>query len=108
MNVLSRFSAAGLVGWLADFYLLATLLMLVAIVARRWIRQPAQRLTVHWIVAVELAILAAVCALPFWPRISLRGATAQKPAAETPMIAAEDPIPMPAPHAADGIPALAK
>ena len=96
MNVLSRFSAIGLAGWLADFYLLATLLMLVAIVARRWIRQPAQRLTVHWIVAVELAVLAVVCAMPFWPRISLRGATAQKSAVEKPAIA-EDNMPVPAP-----------
>ena len=71
MKLLSEVSAVGLVAWLADFYLLATLLMLVALAARRRIRQPAQRLTVNWVVAVELAALAAVCALPFWPRIPL-------------------------------------
>src|SRR5208282_367638 len=96
MNLLSHLSAIGLAGWLADFYLLATLLMLVAIVARRWIRQPAQRLTVHWIVAVELAVLAAVCAMPFWPRVSLRGAAAQKSAVEKPVVA-EDKMSVPAP-----------
>lgn len=105
MNLLSHFSAIGLVGWLADFYLPATLLMLVAIVARRWVRQPAQRLTVHWIVAVELAVLAAVCAMPFWPRISLRGATAQKSAVETPR-AAEDPLSVPAPLPRTAFPRL--
>ena len=107
MNILSHFSAVGLVGWLADFYLLATLLMFVAIVARRWIRQPAQRLTVHWIVAIELAVLAAVCAMPFWPRISLRGAVAEKSAVETP-IAAEDPISVPAPLPRTAFPRFAK
>ena len=105
MNILSHFSAVGLVGWLADFYLLATLLMFVAIIARRWIRQPAQRLTVHWIVAIELAVLAAVCAMPFWPRISLRGAVAEKSAVETP-IAAEDPISVPAPLPRTAFPRL--
>ena len=92
MNLRSHFSAIGFIGWLADFYLLATFLMLVAIVARRWIRQPAQRLTVHWIVAVELAVLAAVCAMPFWPRVSLRGAAAQKSAVEKPAVP-EKPMP---------------
>ncbi len=96
MNLWSHFSAMGLAGWLADFYLLATFLMLVAIVARRRIRQPAQRLTVHWIVAVELAVLAAVCAMPFWPRASLRGAAVQKSAMEKPAVA-DDPMPRPAP-----------
>ena len=105
MSILSRFSAVGLVGWLADFYLLATLLMLVAIVARRWIRQPAQRMTVHWIVAVELAVLAAVCAMPFWPRISLRGAAAEKSAVETPK-AAEGPMSVPAPLPRTAFPRL--
>jgi beta-lactamase regulating signal transducer with metallopeptidase domain len=105
MNLWSHFSAIGLAGWLADFYLLATLLMLVAIVARRWIRQPAQRLTVHWIVAVELAVLAAVCAMPFWPRVSLRGAAAQKSAVEKAAVA-EEPMPRPAPLPRTAFPRL--
>ena len=92
MKLLSEVSAVGLVAWLADFYLLATLLMLVALAARRWIRQPVQRLTVNWVVAVELAALAVVCTLPFWPRISLLAAYTRKPAVETPV--ADDPKPM--------------
>src|SRR5271166_4958344 len=95
MKWLSDFSAVGLVAWLVDFYLLATLLMLVAIAARRWIRQPAQRVTVHWIVAVELATLAVVCALPFWPRISLLRATLPKPAVKSPLTADGEQVSMP-------------
>ncbi len=94
MKLLSEVSAVGLVAWLADFYLLATLLMLVALAARRRIRQPAQRLTVNWVVAVELAALAVVCTLPFWPRIPLLAAHTEKPAVETPVAA--DPTPTPA------------
>jgi Zn-dependent protease with chaperone function len=109
MNLMSHFSAVELVRWLADFYLPATLLMLVAIVARRWIRQPAQRLAIHWVVAVELAVLAGVCILPFWPRISLRAAPAQKSvrksAVESPRIA-EDPISVPAPRPRAVLPRL--
>ena len=97
MHVLSRFSAVGLVGWLADFYLLATILMLVAVAARRWMRQPAQRLAVSWIVSVELAALAMVCAMPFWPRISLRGAAEQKAAVESPILAEHETPSRPAP-----------
>ena len=84
MNLLSSFSAEGLVQWLADFYLLATLLLLVGLAARRWIGQPAHRLTVAWLVAAELAVLAVVCALPSWPRISLIASASQKTAAVGP------------------------
>jgi tetratricopeptide (TPR) repeat protein len=92
---LSGFSAVGLVGWLADFYLLATLLTLVAILARRWLRQPARRLTVGWIVAVELTALAVICALPFWPRIPVLGATSRNPVPELPAAGDHDPTATP-------------
>ena len=76
MNALRGFSAVGFLGWLADFYLLATLLLAVALLARRWIRQPAQRLTVGWIVAVELAALAVVCAALLAQDFAARGDSA--------------------------------
>jgi protocatechuate 3,4-dioxygenase beta subunit len=57
--------------WLLDFYLLATLLLGLAFLGLRWVRQPVHRLTVAWIVTIELAALAGVCALPGWPKISL-------------------------------------
>ena len=84
MNPPIAFSADGLVRWLADFYLLATLLLLIAIVARRWIGQPAHRLTVAWLVAAELAVLAVVCALPSWPRFSLVAPAANETAVSLP------------------------
>ncbi len=93
MNLLNSLTAVGLLAWLADFYLLATLLMLIAVIARRWIRQPEQRLTVGWIVSVELTALAVACVMPFWPRILLRAAAAQKPAVESPKVADDAPLP---------------
>ncbi len=71
MNAWIAAVAASLAGWLADFYLLATLLLLFAFVGWRSIRQPVHRLTVAWAVMVELALLAVVCASPGWPRLSL-------------------------------------
>jgi beta-lactamase regulating signal transducer with metallopeptidase domain len=84
MNLPNTFSAGGLVGWLADFYLLATLLLLVALAARRWIRQPVHRLTVAWIVGIELLALAVICALSTWPRISLVVAASPQAVADAP------------------------
>ena len=108
MNVLNEVAAAGLLAWLADFYLLATLLMLVALAARRWIRQPVQRLTVHWVVAVELAALAVVCTLPFRPRISLLAAAAQKSPVESPVPATAEPMSMPAPMPRTTLPRMSR
>ena len=70
--------AASLAGWLADFYLLATLLLLLAFVGWRSIRQPVHRLTVAWAVMIELALLAAICASPAWPRLALTAAAPER------------------------------
>ncbi len=72
--------AGFLVGWLADYYLAATLLLLVSFAGWRWVRQPAHRLMVAWSVMIELIALAVVCGLPFWPKVSLIVTTS--PAAE--------------------------
>ena len=77
--------AESLAGWLADFYLLATLLL--GLDFHRASAGSASRcigLTAAWIVMIELAVLAVVCALPGWPRISLvaaapRGGTRPAP-----------------------------
>ncbi|MBN1591010.1 MAG: M56 family metallopeptidase [Pirellulales bacterium] len=73
MTELLTSRAGWLLGWLADYYLLATLFLAALLLARQWIRQPAHRLTLAWVVSVELIVLAVICALPFWPRISLVG-----------------------------------
>jgi beta-lactamase regulating signal transducer with metallopeptidase domain len=78
----SSFSFAGwLLGWMVDYTILATVFLAALLLARRWIRQPAHRLTLAWIVTVELLVLAVVCAMPFWPRISLARAAASQEAA---------------------------
>ncbi|MBN2022211.1 MAG: M56 family metallopeptidase [Pirellulales bacterium] len=82
MNEASPSWAGWLVAWLADYYVLATFFFLLFLLARRWIRQPAHRMMVAWTVTIELVALAVVCALPFWPRLSLvpRVGTGEPPA----------------------------
>ncbi len=60
-----------LAGWLMDYFLLATVLLGVAFIALRLVRQPKRRLVIAWVVLGELTALAVVCALPSWPRMSL-------------------------------------
>ena len=92
MSLLNVVSADRLVQWLMDFYLVATTLLLIAVVARRWIRQPAHRLTVAWIVAVELAALAVACGLPIWPKIPLLATAPPETAAVAPEVQAVEPL----------------
>jgi len=66
--------------WLADYYLLATLLLLVTAVVMRLVRQPAQRMTLSRATVAGLVCLAAITAAPVWPRISLPFASAARPA----------------------------
>jgi tetratricopeptide (TPR) repeat protein len=75
-------------GVLADYYLLAGLLLAAAWLAQRWMRQPAARLAVNWMVAVELLVLAVVCAVPVWPRISLLRAASAPVSPERPVVLA--------------------
>jgi Zn-dependent protease with chaperone function/protocatechuate 3,4-dioxygenase beta subunit len=82
MNASITAVAASLAGWLADFYLLATLLLLLAFVGWRSIRQPVHRLTVAWAVMIELALLAAICASPAWPRLALTAAAPEQTASD--------------------------
>ena len=69
MNASSASFAGPLAGWLTDYYVLATPLLLAAFVGWRWVRQPAHRIMVAWIVILELTVLAVVSALPSWPRV---------------------------------------
>ena len=83
-------SCAGPVfAWLADYYLAASLLLLSALVGRRWVRQPAHRILIAWTLMFELIALAVVCMLPFWPRVSLFVA-----APPSPVVAAVEPPPI--------------
>jgi hypothetical protein len=74
--------------WLADYYLVATFLLLATLIGWRWVRHPAHRILIAWTVMLELAVLAVVCALPFWPRVSLiASAVESEPSHEEPATA---------------------
>ena len=79
MNASLAGFATSLAGWLGDFYLLATLLLGTVFLGFRWVRQPVRRLSVAWIVTIELAVLAVACARPGWPRISSLVAATPRP-----------------------------
>ena len=70
MNASDTSLAGALVGWVANYYLAATLLLALVLVGWRWIRQPVHRLLMAWTVMLELLVLAVVCTLPFWPRVT--------------------------------------
>ena len=54
--------------WLADYYALATIVLLAVGVALARLRQPARRLSVAWSALGGLAALVILSALPSWPR----------------------------------------
>jgi len=69
----------GIAIWLADYYLLATLLLLVTAGLMRLVRQPAQRMALSRATVAGLLCLAVITAAPVWPRISLPFASALGP-----------------------------
>ena len=58
--------------WLVDYYALATVVLVAAVVVMGRLRQPARRLSVARSAVVGLAMLAVLVALPGWPRASWR------------------------------------
>ena len=58
--------------WLVDYYALATVVLVAAVVVMGRLRQPVRRLFVARSAAVGLAMLAVLAALPGWPRASWR------------------------------------
>jgi len=61
-----------LILWLADVYVLSSLLLLLALAAFVILRQPARRMTVARAAALGLVALAILSAIPGWPRHSWR------------------------------------
>jgi beta-lactamase regulating signal transducer with metallopeptidase domain len=84
--------ASPLVGWLIDYYVLATVLLLVAWGVWRWVRQPARRIVIGWAVVAELIALAVVCAMPWWPTMSLAPTISESVAFEIPTVAIPDSV----------------
>jgi hypothetical protein len=61
-----------MIAWLIDYYAMATVMLVGAIVIMSRMRQPARRLAVGRSAAVGLALLAVLAALPGWPRAQWR------------------------------------
>lgn len=57
--------------WLADYYLLSTVLLVLAALVLVCVRQPAKRRAVTQSTLAGLILLAALCALPGWSVLSL-------------------------------------
>ncbi len=80
--------------WLADYYLSATILLAAVLAAGSLLREPVKRISLAWAALAGLALLALLCAAPFWPRLSI-----VKSAEEPIAAAASKSIPAPAPAA---------
>lgn len=72
---------AALAAWLADVWLLGTVLLIVSCGLQLVLRQAALRLAVAWGACLGLIVLALAAGLPLWPRVdalSLWNRTAQE------------------------------
>ncbi len=63
--------AETLAPWLADFFLLSTLLLTMVLFMVRWIGQPSRRLAVARPTLAALVLLTGLCALPGWSLVHL-------------------------------------
>ncbi len=70
--------------WLADYYLLSTILLALALLAVAVLKQPAQRLAIAKSSLVALVLLAVLCAIPGWSAVHLLTAERSKPTADLP------------------------
>src|SRR6185503_10750178 len=61
--------------WLVDVLVLGTVVLILALAAMAFLRQPAARMTVAWGAMLGLALLCVLAALPLWPRHALFPAT---------------------------------
>ena len=68
--------------WLANYYLSATLLLVVTGLVIFCIQQPARRIAVVWIGLFGLILLAVVPSVPLWPRVAIGDQLAQRWAAD--------------------------
>ncbi len=69
--------------WLADFYLLTTILLISVLIVLFWIKQPVQKLALIRATLVGLCLLAVLCAIPNWSIVHLAiGDADSKPVSE--------------------------
>lgn len=79
--------------WLADYYLLASVLLALALAGMAALKQPAQRLAIAKSTLVSLVLLAIVCAIPGWSAVHLLTAKSPPPVLETPPTLPAPPAP---------------
>ncbi len=82
--------------WLADFYLAATILLVLAGVALCLIKQPAWRMALAWGTLVSLLVAAVFCLLASRPRIDPRQLFAREERSAVPVETSVRPAPEPA------------
>ncbi len=70
--------------WLADYYLLSTVLLALTLIAVALLKQPSQRLAVIKSTLVALVLLAILCAIPGWSVMHLLTAEQTNPIVESP------------------------
>ena len=79
--------------WLADFYLAATILLVLAGVALCLIKQPAWRMALAWGTLVSLLVAAVLCVLASRPRIDPRQLFAREERPAVPVDATARQVP---------------
>jgi hypothetical protein len=57
--------------WLADFFVLASVLLAASLALRVVVRGPAARVSLAWWTWLGIAAIAVLTALPAWPRIAI-------------------------------------
>ena len=58
--------------WMADFYLAATMLLIIACAALNLVKQPVRRMAVAWGTLISLLVAALLCQSASRPRIDPR------------------------------------
>ncbi len=76
--------------WVADYYLAATMLLLIAWTAVCLVRQPIHRVTVAWMTMAGLAVLIVACSLPAWPRVPVLSLLPAPPVPSASTVLTED------------------
>ena len=69
----------GLGSWLADVYLLSTILLVLAAFFLAFLKQPARRMAAARSTLAGLALIAVLAALPTWPRLGWRSPVPTEP-----------------------------
>lgn len=65
--------------WLWDYFLLASVLLLIVTIVAKLVGQPARRMAIHWSTAASLVLLALLCCVPGWSVVHMLSAPPESP-----------------------------